>query len=210
MGFKVASRVRGLSDEAFREAFGTKEQCRAALVRLRWPDGFVCPCCGHREHCVLAGRGLYQCNRCKKQTSPTAGTIFHATMLVTKALEDPLRRVTLLLRTVLILRQDLLDDTGERVELGPDPHIAGRHRETEHLLHCPRINPKMTSRFPLALPIDHHRVTHPRIQIHSLHPPPFAQMHKGLSLTEFYSGATRLSGRFNEGLLLRRSHTTPW
>ena len=40
-----------------------------------------CPCCGHREHCVLAGRGLYQCNRCKKQTSPTAGTIFHATKL---------------------------------------------------------------------------------------------------------------------------------
>ena len=78
MGFKVASRVRGLSDEAFREAFGTEEQCRTALVRLRWPDGFVCPCCGHREHCVLAGRGLYQCNRCKKQTSPTAGTIFHA------------------------------------------------------------------------------------------------------------------------------------
>ena len=81
MGFKVASRVRGLSDEAFREAFGTEEQCRTALVRLRWPDGFVCPCCGHREHCVLAGRGLYQCNRCKKQTSPTAGTIFHATKL---------------------------------------------------------------------------------------------------------------------------------
>ena len=39
------------------------------------------PCCGHRGHCVLAGRGLYQCNRCKKQTSPTAGTIFHATKL---------------------------------------------------------------------------------------------------------------------------------
>ena len=81
MRFKVASRVRGLSDEAFREAFGSEEQCRTALVRLRWPDGFVCPCCGHREHCVLAGRGLYQCNRCKKQTSPTAGTIFHATKL---------------------------------------------------------------------------------------------------------------------------------
>ena len=81
MGFKVASCVRGLSDEAFREAFGTEEQCRSALVRLRWPDGFLCPCCGHREHCVLAGRGLYQCNRCKKQTSPTAGTIFHATKL---------------------------------------------------------------------------------------------------------------------------------
>ena len=81
MRFKVASRVRGLSDEAFREAFGTEEQCRAALLRLRWPGGFLCPCCGHRGHCVLAGRGLYQCNRCKKQTSPTAGTIFHATKL---------------------------------------------------------------------------------------------------------------------------------
>ena len=71
----------GMSDEGFRKAFGTEEQCRAALVRLRWPDGFVCPSCGHRGHCVLAGRGLYQCNRCKKQTSPTAGTIFHATKL---------------------------------------------------------------------------------------------------------------------------------
>ena len=56
MGFKVASRVRGLSDEAFREAFGAEEQCRSALSRLRWPDGFVCPACGHRGHCVLAGR----------------------------------------------------------------------------------------------------------------------------------------------------------
>ena len=73
--------MRGLSDEAFREACGSEEQCRAALVRLRWPDGFVCPSCGHRGHCLLAGRGLYQCNRCKTQTSPTAGTIFHSTKL---------------------------------------------------------------------------------------------------------------------------------
>ncbi len=78
MAFKVASRVRGMSDEAFRKAFGREERCRAALVRLRWPDGFVRPSCGHR---VLAGRGLYQCNRCKKQSSPTAGSIFHSTKL---------------------------------------------------------------------------------------------------------------------------------
>lgn len=81
MAVKVASRLRGMSDEAFREAFGREEQCRAALVQLRWPDGFVCPSCGHRGHCLLAGRGLYQCNRCKRQTSPSAGTIFHATKL---------------------------------------------------------------------------------------------------------------------------------
>ncbi len=82
MGFKVASRVRGLSDEAFRQAFGTEEKYRSALVRLRWPDGFVCRSCGHRGHCVLGRRrGMYQCNRCKTQVSVTAGTIFHSTKL---------------------------------------------------------------------------------------------------------------------------------
>ena len=55
MGFKVASRVRGLSDEAFREAFGAEEQCRSALSRLRWPDGFVCPACGHRGALCAGG-----------------------------------------------------------------------------------------------------------------------------------------------------------
>ena len=81
MADKVASRVRGLSDAAFREAFGTEEQCRAVLARLRWRDGFVCPSSGHGGHCVPARRRVYQCNRCKKQTSLTAGTIFHATKL---------------------------------------------------------------------------------------------------------------------------------
>ena len=32
-------------------------------------------------HCVLAGRGLYQCNRCKEADIAQAGTIFHATKL---------------------------------------------------------------------------------------------------------------------------------
>ena len=33
MWFKVASRVRGLSDEAFREAFGAEEQWRSPPAR---------------------------------------------------------------------------------------------------------------------------------------------------------------------------------
>ncbi len=81
MAFKVASRVRGLSDDAFRASFGTEDQCRAVLARLRWPNGFECGSCGHRGHCILAGRRLYQCNRCKKQVSVTSGTIFHSTKL---------------------------------------------------------------------------------------------------------------------------------
>ena len=71
----------GLGDAAFRAAYGTETQCRSALERLRWPGGFECPSCGHGGHCFLAQRRLYQCNRCKKQVSLTAGTIFHSTRL---------------------------------------------------------------------------------------------------------------------------------
>ena len=81
MTFKVASRVRGLSDAAFRASYGTEAQCRSALEKVRWPSGFACGSCGHEGHCYLEGRRLYQCNRCKKQVSLTAGTIFHSTKL---------------------------------------------------------------------------------------------------------------------------------
>ena len=76
MRFKVRiDDVRGLSDEAFRAPFGTEEQCRTALVRLRWPDGFKsAPAAAIEEHCVLAGRGLYQAaTGAKKQTSHDGG-----------------------------------------------------------------------------------------------------------------------------------------
>jgi ISXO2-like transposase domain/Transposase zinc-ribbon domain len=78
MATRLAARAKGLSEAEFREAFGTEEQCRAALEKLRWPQGFTCPACGHAW---LAGRQLHQCNRCKRQVSLTAGTIFHATKL---------------------------------------------------------------------------------------------------------------------------------
>ena len=74
-----------LSDlEAFREAFEHQvfpvPRFIRSKVRLRWHAGVLrnsAPACGHREHmrCWQENRGLYQCNRCKKQTSPTAGTM---------------------------------------------------------------------------------------------------------------------------------------
>ena len=56
--------------------FGTEENCRDYLVAQRWPDGFVCPKCGHKHGCRLSN-GLYQCTRCHRQTSVTAGTVLH-------------------------------------------------------------------------------------------------------------------------------------
>ena len=72
---------KGLSEPAFERQYDTEEQCRAAVVASRWPDGFVCPACDGREHSVVKTRGLFQCTACRRQTSPIAGTIFASTKL---------------------------------------------------------------------------------------------------------------------------------
>ena len=77
MAVNAASHVRGIGDEAF----GTEEQCRAALVRLHWPDGFDCHSCGHSGHCLPRAGGFTSANRCETQTSLTADTIFLAAKL---------------------------------------------------------------------------------------------------------------------------------
>jgi transposase-like protein len=81
MAGKLASRVKGLSEAQFREAYGTEERCRAAVEKLRWPKGFVCPLCGSCEGKWLSTRPKIQCRACRHQVSLTAGTIFHATKL---------------------------------------------------------------------------------------------------------------------------------
>jgi hypothetical protein len=81
MAGKLASRVKGLSEVQFREAYGTEERCRAAVEKLRWPAGFVCPLCGGTEGTRLSTRPKVQCRVCRHQTSLTAGTVFHATKL---------------------------------------------------------------------------------------------------------------------------------
>jgi len=63
----------------FIENYGTEEQCRQHLFNVRWPEGFTCPKCGHREYFDVASRGLYQCKSCKYQASVTAGTIMDKT-----------------------------------------------------------------------------------------------------------------------------------
>ena len=47
MAGKLASRV-GLSEAQFREAYGTEEQCRAAVEKLRWPRASSAPVRRHR------------------------------------------------------------------------------------------------------------------------------------------------------------------
>ena len=72
---------KGLSEPEFERLYGTEEQCRAAVVAARWPEGFECPACGGKAHSLVQTRGLFQCTACRRQTSPVAGTIFAATKL---------------------------------------------------------------------------------------------------------------------------------
>jgi transposase-like protein len=73
--------VRGLSEVEFRERFGTEEACRKVLFEMRWRQGLTCPTCGGSSFCALTTRKVFQCNRCKKQVSLTAGTVFQDTKL---------------------------------------------------------------------------------------------------------------------------------
>lgn len=73
--------VKGLSEAEFRERFGAEEACRQALFGMRWRDGLTCPGCGGRGFCELKARKVFQCNRCKRQVSLTAGTVFQDTKL---------------------------------------------------------------------------------------------------------------------------------
>ena len=68
---------RGLSVSEFQSRYGTEEQCHAALVGMRWPNGFVCPQCQETRYSYSAGRRLFQCSACRVQTSVRAGTVFH-------------------------------------------------------------------------------------------------------------------------------------
>ena len=73
----------GLSLKDFLADFGTETQCVEALEKARWPKGFICPDCHSPSHCVVwHGRvKTFQCNRCHRQVTLTAGTIFHSSKL---------------------------------------------------------------------------------------------------------------------------------
>jgi transposase-like protein len=63
----------------FQERFKDEEACREYMMRLRWPNGFVCPACGTVGGWRLETRDLMECSSCHRQTSLTAGTIFQGT-----------------------------------------------------------------------------------------------------------------------------------
>ncbi|WP_375541088.1 transposase [Nitrosomonas sp.] len=49
------------------------------MTQQRWPTGFCCPCCGYDGNYVIKARGYWACSQYRKQTSLTAGALFHLT-----------------------------------------------------------------------------------------------------------------------------------
>src|SRR6516225_11264004 len=81
MARNVVQFQKGLSEPAFEQQYGTEEQCQAIVVAARWPRGFACPVCGGKQYSLVTTRNLYQCTKCRRQTSTIAGTIFASTHL---------------------------------------------------------------------------------------------------------------------------------
>ena len=62
----------------FLRFFGSEEACLAYLERLRWPEGFRCPGCGH-DDAWRTRRRLWVCRACQRQSSASAGTLLAGT-----------------------------------------------------------------------------------------------------------------------------------
>jgi hypothetical protein len=74
----------GLSLVDFLDQYGTEVACARALRRARWPKGFVCPRCAGRRYSRCNnrhGERLWQCCKCRHQTSLISDTLFASTKL---------------------------------------------------------------------------------------------------------------------------------
>ncbi len=63
----------------FQREFSTEEACGQHLRKMRWPNGFRCPRCGHSQAWFIRTRNIVDCKSCRAKISLTAGTIFHKT-----------------------------------------------------------------------------------------------------------------------------------
>jgi len=66
-----------MTSEQFHLQFATEEACAEFIYRFKWPHGYFCPRCNHPHAYLTHTRRLplYECMRCRHQTSLTTGTI---------------------------------------------------------------------------------------------------------------------------------------
>jgi len=73
-GYDYPNTYRG-----FVEMFPDNASCAAYLIRLRWPNGFICPTCKMTTTPRQGSRGRLTCPLCRNRIYAQAGTIFDKT-----------------------------------------------------------------------------------------------------------------------------------
>lgn len=68
---------KGLSEAAFKDKFGTDEQCLEFLAIEKWATGYSCKKCENDNYCKGRTPFSRRCTRCKHDESATSHTIFH-------------------------------------------------------------------------------------------------------------------------------------
>ncbi|MCR2803849.1 transposase [Paenibacillus soyae] len=63
----------------FESRFPDEQACADAVQLWKWPNGFCCAACGHRESYKIDTRRLplFECRICKRQASLTSNTLMH-------------------------------------------------------------------------------------------------------------------------------------
>jgi transposase-like protein len=60
----------------FYKQFPSDQACMDYIEMVRWPEGIVCPHCGHTRTYKFKNGVLFKCADCKKQFTAKADTIF--------------------------------------------------------------------------------------------------------------------------------------
>ena len=98
----------------FQERFQSEDDCFQYLKKLRWPNGFQCPRCGHTKAYFMKKRKVFQCTNCRHQTTVTTNTIFHRTHI-------PLRKW---FRVIFLVGTDKRECSAKRLEKLISVHYA--------------------------------------------------------------------------------------
>ena len=64
---------KGLSLSEFNARYGREKQCHAALIEMRWPEGFVCPKCGGRKYSYAKARRIFRCSASRAHRVSASG-----------------------------------------------------------------------------------------------------------------------------------------
>ncbi|MGG1878991.1 IS1595 family transposase [Paenibacillus cisolokensis] len=69
--------------QSFNSRYSSEQACMETLIAMKWPSGFICPRCAHTRCSRLTSRRitLFECGRCKHQTSALVSTMFEGTRL---------------------------------------------------------------------------------------------------------------------------------